>query len=48
MLFAVIGGVIAGACLIFIAWAVYDQSMNVPSKPLVRKWHRETSGPRRP
>lgn len=47
-LFAIIGGVITGACLIFIAWAVYDQSVNVPPKSLVRKWRAETASPRRP
>jgi hypothetical protein len=31
MLFAILGGLGAGACLIFIAWAVYDQSVNAPS-----------------
>jgi hypothetical protein len=31
VLFAIIGGLVSGACLIFIAWAVYDQSVNIPS-----------------
>lgn len=48
MLFAVLGGIVSGACLIFIAWAVYDQSVNIPSRSLTRKWRRETAGPRRP
>lgn len=47
MLFAIIGGIGTGLCLICIAWSVYDQSVNIPSKSLVRKWRRETAGPRR-
>ena len=47
MLFAIFGGIGAGLCLIFIAWAVFDQSVNIPSKSLVRKWRRETASPRR-
>jgi len=48
MLFAIIGGVIAGACLIFIAWAVYSESVTIPPKSLVRKWREETRSSRYP
>lgn len=43
MLVAVIGGIIAGACLIFIAWAVCNESVTIPPKSLVRQWRQETA-----
>lgn len=47
-LFAVIGGTVVGLLIAGSVFLCCTASLTVPPKSLTRKWHRETSGPRRP
>lgn len=48
MLVAIIGGVIVAAVIVLTVYLQCTSSLTVPPKGLRRKWHAETSDPRRP
>ena len=48
MIVAIIGGVVVALLIAGSAYLCYSASLTVPPKSLTRKWHRETSSPRRP